>query len=81
MEDYFKDFLNPLNATSTDTCDTINFEKEEVFTSIEVAAAIRGLKSGKDAGEDGIRTKMLKILNGEGIRWLTRVCQLACKPG
>ena len=42
-----------------------------------MAAAIRGLKSGKDAGEDEIRPEMLKALNEEGIRWLMRVCQEA----
>ena len=48
-----EDLLNPVRAAPTDTCDTINFGKE-VFTSTEVAAAIRGLKSGTAAGEDEI---------------------------
>ena len=60
--------------------DMINFGKEEVFKFTEVAAAIRGLKSGKAAGEDEIRLKMLKALNG-GVRWLTRVCQVVWKLG
>ena len=33
-----------VKATSTDTCDTIDFGEEEVFTLTKVAAAIRGLK-------------------------------------
>ena len=40
-----------------------------------MAAAIRGLNSGKAAGEDEIRPEMLKALNG-GVRWLTRVCRV-----
>ena len=44
----------------------------------EEAAAIRGLKSGKAAGEDEIRFEMLKALNG-GVRGLTSVCQAAWK--
>ena len=77
--EYFEDLLNPVRATPTDTCDTIDFRKEEVFTLTEVAAAIRGLKSRKAAGEDEIRPKMLKALNEEGLRWLTRVCRVAWK--
>ena len=46
-----------------------------------MAAAIRGLKSGKAADEDEIRSKMLKALNGEGVRRLTKVCQVEWKLG
>ena len=51
--------------------------EEEVFTAAEVAMTIKGIKSGKAAGEDEIRPEMLKALTGEGILWLTRVCQVA----
>ena len=51
--------------------------KEEVFTAAEAAMAIKETKSGKAAGEDEIRLKMLKALNGEGILWLTQVRQVA----
>ena len=71
--------INPVRATPTDTCYTIGFGNEELFTLTKVAAAIRGLKSGKAAGENEIRLEMLKALNGEG--WLTRVCQVAWKLG
>ena len=62
-------------------CDTTGFGKEEVFTLTEVVAVIQGLKSGKAAGEDEIRLEMLKALNGEEVRWLTRVRQVAWKLG
>ena len=77
--EYFENLLYPIRATPTDTCDTIDFGKEEVFTFTEVAAVIRELKSGKVADEDEIRPEMLKALNGEGMRWLTRACQVALK--
>ena len=66
--EYFENLLNPIRAASTDTCNAIYFGKEEIFTLTEVAAAIRGLKFGKAAGEDEIRSEMLKALNEEGVR-------------
>ena len=71
--------MNPVRATHTDTCDTVNSGKEEVVILTEVAAAIRGLQSRKFAGEDKLRLEMLKAFKGEGVRWLTRVCQVAWK--
>ena len=68
--------LNSVRATPTDTCDTIDFEKEEVFISTKVAAAMQGLKSKKAAGEDEIRLEMLKAING-GLRRLTWVHRMA----
>ena len=73
--------LNPVRATPTDTCDTIDYGKEEIFTLTKAAVAIRGLKSGKAAGEDEILPEMLKVLNREGVRSPTRVCQVAWKLG
>ena len=55
--------------------------EEEVFTAAEVTTEIKGIRSEKAAGEDEIRSEMLKALTGEGILWLTRVCQVAWKFG
>ena len=46
-----------------------------------MATAIKGIKSGKAAGEDEIRPEMLKALTGKGILWLMRVCQVGGKFG
>ena len=46
-----------------------------------MASTIRGLEYGNAPGKDEIRPEMLKTLNGEGLRWLTRVCQMACNLG
>ena len=43
--------------------------------------AIKGIKSGKAAGDNEIRPKMLKALTGEGVLWLTQVYQVAWKLG
>ena len=64
--------MNPLRATPIDTCDMIDFVKEEVFALIEVTAATLGLIPGNAAGEDDTRPERLKALNGGGVRWLTR---------
>ena len=42
-------------------------------------AIIRELKFGKAAGKVEIQPEMLKALNGEGVYWLTRMCQLEWK--
>ena len=46
-----------------------------------MATAIKGIKSGKTAGEDEIIREMLKALTKEGILWLTRGCHVAWKFG
>ena len=69
--------MNPVKASTRDTHEVTHLGEDEVFTVAEVATAIKGLKSGKAADEGEIRPEMLKALIGEGILWLTRVCQVA----
>ena len=54
-----------------------HLREEEVFTAAEMALAIKGIKSGKAAGESEIRFEVLKALTVEEILWLTQVCQVA----
>ena len=79
--EYFEDLLNPVKASTRDTHKVTHLGEGEVFTAAEVATAIKGIKSGKAAGQDEIRPEMLEALTGEGILWLTRVCQVAWKFG
>ena len=79
--DCFSDFLNPVDATPT------QIHEEQVGEDIQVSqadvnAVIKSLKTGKAPGEDDIRPEMLKAMNILcGVRWLTRVCKVACRLG
>ena len=53
--EYFEDALKPVKASTRDTLEVIHLEDEEFCPAAEVATAINGIKSGKAAGEDGIR--------------------------
>ena len=79
--EYFEDLLNPVTASTRDTHEVTQIGEDKVFTAAEMATSIKGIKSGKAAGEDEIRPEMLKALTGEGILWLTRVCQVVWKFG
>ena len=79
--EYFEDPLNSVKASTRDTQKGTHLGEQEVFTAAEVATEIKGIKSGKAAGEDEIRPEMLTALTGEGILWLTQVCQVAWKFG
>ena len=78
--DYFSDLLNPADATP------MQIHEEQVgediqITEADVNAVIKSLKTGKAPGEDDIRPEMLKAMNIYGVRWLTRVCKVACSTG
>ena len=79
--EHFKDLVDPVKTSTNNPQKVIHVGEEEVFTAAEVATVIKEIKSGEAAGEDEIRPEMLKALNGEGILWLTRVCQVAWKFG
>ena len=76
-KDYFSDLLNPVDATPK------QIHEEQVGEDIQITEAhvnvvIKSLKTGKALGEDDIRPEMLKAMNIYGVRWLTRVCKVAC---
>ena len=78
--EYFSDLLNPVDATST------QIHEEQVgedihLTKADVNAIIKSLKTGKAPGEDDIRPEMLNAMNMYSVRWLTRVCKVACGSG
>ena len=60
MEGIHKDLLNPVNSVKVSTQDTqemMHFGEKEVFTSAEVATAIKGITSGKAAVENEIEPR------------------------
>ena len=65
-----------MKASTRDTHEVTHLGEEKVFTAAEVAMTIKGIKSGKTAGENEIRPEMLKALMEKEF-WLTRVCQVA----
>ena len=79
LREFSEDLLNPVKASIRDTPEVTHVGEEEVFTATEGATAIKGIKSGKTAGENEITHEMLKAFTGEGILWLTQVSQVAWK--
>ena len=67
MKEKLEDLLNPEKASTHDTQEVIHLGEEEVFTAAKVDTAIKGINSGKAAGEDEIRPEMLKALTKERI--------------
>ena len=76
--EYFEDLLNPVKASIRDTS---RGRGSFYYCRSDNDNNIKGIKSGKAAGEDELRPKMLKALTGKGILCLTRVCQVAWKFG
>ena len=79
-KEYFSDLLNPVDATSTQIHEE-QVEEDIQITEADVNAVIKSLKTEKAPGEDDIRSEMLKAMNMYGVRWLTRVCKVACGTG
>ena len=75
--DYFSDLLNPVDATSTQIHEEQVGEDTQI-TEAYVNAVIKSLKTGKALGDDDIRPDLLEAMNMYGVRWLARVCKVAC---
>ena len=80
LREYFSDLLNQVDATPTQIYEE-HIEEDIQITETDVHAVIKSLKTGKTPGEDDIRPEMLKAMNVYGVRWLTRVFQVACRTG
>ena len=78
--EYFSDLLNPVDATPIQIYEEQDGEDIQI-TGADVNAVIKSLKTGKAPGEDDIKPEMLKAMNIYGVRWLTRVCKVACSTG
>ena len=80
LREYFSDFLNQVDATPTQIYEE-HFEEDIQITETDVHAVIKSLKTGKAPGEEDIRFEMLNTMNVYGVRWLTRIFQVACRTG
>ena len=78
--EYFGDLLNPVDVIPTQIHEE-QVREDIQITGADVNALIKSLKTGKALDEDDIRPEMLKVMNMRGVRWLTRVCKVACKTG
>ena len=80
LREYFSDLLNQVDATPTQIYEE-RIEEDIQITETDVHAVITSVKTGKAPGGDDIRPEMLKAINVYGVRWLTRVFQVACRTG
>ena len=55
IQNNFEDLLKLVKASTRDTYEVTHLGNDKVFTVAEGATAIKGIKSGKAAGEDEIR--------------------------
>ncbi|CAF3333272.1 unnamed protein product [Rotaria sp. Silwood2] len=79
-KEYFAELYNPSSGHNNNVNEKVSGGSNDI-TMAEVASAIKSLKSGKAAGIDEIRPEMLKTLNDDGIRWLTRICGIVWRTG
>ena len=77
---YLSDLLNQVDATPTQIYEE-HIEENIQTTKTDLHAVIKSLKTGRAPGEDDIEPEMLKAINVCGVRWLTRVFQVACRSG
>ena len=77
---HFRELLNPVDATPIQIHEKQVVEDIQI-TEADVNAVIKSLKTGKAPGQDDIIPEMLKAMNIYGVRWLTRVCKVACSTG
>lgn len=66
VEETFRDERR--NATNNTDCRT-----GPLFTTEEVRTAIRGIKDGKTTGPDNFYSEFLKLMDDNGIKWLTKI--------
>ena len=78
--DYFNDLLNPFDVTPIQIHEGQVGEDIQI-TEADVNAVIKSLTTGKAPGEDDLRPEMLKAMSVYGVRWLIRVCKVACSTG
>ena len=77
-KEYFCELLNPATAQHLETFDE-QIDEEIYLTIAEARTAFNSLKTDKPLGEDDIRPEILEA--HFGVRWLTRVFQVAWKTG
>ena len=80
--EYFKELLNPHQddePTSNFTRKNEEIEEEPPILPSEVEATIKKSPRNKSAGIDGITTEAIQACGDAGIRWITRIFNVAWK--